>query len=1024
MALITYEEFKNSSSSEKIVLAHIEPAKRLVVWTLHSGSVYKKTVDEFIVNVSVDGTDLTEVFVVPTAAGQWYFDSENKELYVRATADADPDTVFTTGSIRLFFSNKDCSLPYDLGTGRTVPYIGAIEKINEATDKLDYEKIFTSIEGTGSLVIRNRENYFFGRIEEYSWDNRPIKLYSTSLKIPVTESRKIFEGLTTTKKFENEVLTINFNSFLYQFRSNLALPRYTDSDGVIPEAILNKPKRRVYGKVDGLSLDPTDFIKGNITASGTYSGVIDENIITTSGADLKNELTSGDSININGESYTVETLSNINIGLSGKAEVVLTASGTELEVYSTEIDNRLLTVSDHVVVSGPDISVDNRGIWGIKNIIDEVVVSDYTALAGDTLTVTLNGTPNSLVEGTDWTAATSNDATADSLRTAINNLTGITAADPPANIIEAIADTGYAAVISSSDPDNLEVKNTAFTLDKTNATPVTETLKVEANAIIACQSKDPDEITISDTIGATFSNNAINFESDLGYRFKNRKWYVTHHQCSEISTTISTVYTSSFIEVADGSDFNDNDIIDIDGNIRQIENVNGNYLTLATSLAGMAVSDSVKRYPIQGLYHKGDSFVVTRDYTITNNTTGTSITFNSSAEKNAIKTVAVYGSCEWYNNSKVVYSLAHSFAEIKPRDWLRPSASSTFYEVQEKISDSVVIIREKYTGTTVSQKTFLKAPKIIENDSIVSCDLYGVTDNGLKTGDLIDTCADIALHLVNEAFPNGSINTTSFSQSADIMPYMPSLAIPLQKLNNPPSYKTVIDLVNSSSLGSVYNDSNFNISYSILRAKKTSSTFFTDADIIDYKIAIANPNIVTTYISEYRFLDYNQDESDSSYSTESVKDQKFIYLGVVEKQKTIKVYLYYTDDVIALTQKRLAIDKSRTYILTANTNLKFIDSALNDYISFKLDRVFKRRGAESDNRIMGTITKLSKTQNGVTAEVNTLGETYYITGNIAENTAPSFTLSNDDEKSIYGYITDNNGVINDLEYSYGTNLIT
>jgi predicted RecA/RadA family phage recombinase len=57
-------------------------------------------------------------------------------------------------------------------------------------------------------------------------------------------------------------------------------------------------------------------------------------------------------------------------------------------------------------------------------------VLDYAQLATDdaVVTVTINGVATNLVEGTDWTAATSNDATATSLASAIDALVGVSAA--------------------------------------------------------------------------------------------------------------------------------------------------------------------------------------------------------------------------------------------------------------------------------------------------------------------------------------------------------------------------------------------------------------------------------------------------------------------------------------------------------------------------------------------------------------------------------------------------------------------
>jgi hypothetical protein len=58
-------------------------------------------------------------------------------------------------------------------------------------------------------------------------------------------------------------------------------------------------------------------------------------------------------------------------------------------------------------------------------------VLDYATLAGGTpptITVTINGTPTVLTEGTEWTAETSDEVTATNIATAIAALTGLDAA--------------------------------------------------------------------------------------------------------------------------------------------------------------------------------------------------------------------------------------------------------------------------------------------------------------------------------------------------------------------------------------------------------------------------------------------------------------------------------------------------------------------------------------------------------------------------------------------------------------------
>lgn len=86
-----------------------------------------------------------------------------------------------------------------------------------------------------------------------------------------------------------------------------------------------------------------------------------------------------------------------------------------------------------------------------------VTVVDYTALAGKILTVA----GHALTEGVEWTAATSNDATADSLAAAIDALTEVDAANPAANAITVVAHTagtaGNAITLATGDVVNLTI---------------------------------------------------------------------------------------------------------------------------------------------------------------------------------------------------------------------------------------------------------------------------------------------------------------------------------------------------------------------------------------------------------------------------------------------------------------------------------------------------------------------------------------------------------------------------------------
>jgi predicted RecA/RadA family phage recombinase len=104
---------------------------------------------------------------------------------------------------------------------------------------------------------------------------------------------------------------------------------------------------------------------------------------------------------------------------------------TEKKVTATSGSNTLIGVAVPPIVPrtvvitsealAADLAIDNDALT--------VQVLDYAQLGSDNavVTVTINGVDHDLTEGTDWTAATNDEDTADSLKTAIAALDGVNA---------------------------------------------------------------------------------------------------------------------------------------------------------------------------------------------------------------------------------------------------------------------------------------------------------------------------------------------------------------------------------------------------------------------------------------------------------------------------------------------------------------------------------------------------------------------------------------------------------------------
>lgn len=103
------------------------------------------------------------------------------------------------------------------------------------------------------------------------------------------------------------------------------------------------------------------------------------------------------------------------------------------------------------------------GVWDFESsthcVCAVITVVDYTLLAGDTVTIGGTGiTPTTVTEGVEWTAATSNDATATSLASAISAVAGVSAVAESAVVIIDADEFADITTLTSSDGTNLPVQ--------------------------------------------------------------------------------------------------------------------------------------------------------------------------------------------------------------------------------------------------------------------------------------------------------------------------------------------------------------------------------------------------------------------------------------------------------------------------------------------------------------------------------------------------------------------------------------
>ena len=280
---MTYATYANKPISEKIVLCHIEPKQRLSVFSLDSGTIYKKSVNHCVIDVNEDGSSLTEASSASLSSGEWYYDYLTGDLYLNTSDDADPKTHKIIVTYRLFYSNTAMALPYDLDAGYDVYYEPRLKSNSPINKQLDEEQIGVVLETSTGIKLENSDGYFDDIYDVLFWENKSIKIWSWSDKLTLSEKQKLFDGVIQNKSFSTSEISFSCKDFLINLRQNMALENFSSSDGVVPERYLNTPKRRLFGQFKQLQCVPIDAILDGYNLTSTCFGASGTSTITGSG---------------------------------------------------------------------------------------------------------------------------------------------------------------------------------------------------------------------------------------------------------------------------------------------------------------------------------------------------------------------------------------------------------------------------------------------------------------------------------------------------------------------------------------------------------------------------------------------------------------------------------------------------------------------------------------------------------------------------------------------------------------------
>ncbi len=312
---MNYETAKLLPSSEKITLARVMSAKRLIAWSLHAGSIYKISGFDFSVidSITEDGVGMTEVSSLgAVVTNAWFNDRTNKIIYIRTSDSTHPNGKFISMHFWNFFSSIPITAPYDLDSGKEVFWSPMIKSTSLFGVELDNnEQLGFALEGSGTLSLNNDREYWDTRFEGYVFEQQPVQIYSWFKGIAFSEAKLIYRGVINAKTLSASGISLKIKDTLAQLRAEYELENISElGSALVTESLMNAKQRRIYGKVYGYRPTNIDQVVDGYLLNGTVTVSAGGTTVTGTSTAFLTHFSPDDQIVIDDEEYTIKSVSS------------------------------------------------------------------------------------------------------------------------------------------------------------------------------------------------------------------------------------------------------------------------------------------------------------------------------------------------------------------------------------------------------------------------------------------------------------------------------------------------------------------------------------------------------------------------------------------------------------------------------------------------------------------------------------------------------------------------------------------
>ena len=1016
----SYTQFSMQSASQKITLVHLDMKREVKVFTT-VGTTHTRQEDFYVVAVEVNGS-----------AGTFVFTPENNQLAITFDGDIAAQEVIVT--YRLFLADFDVITTHDLTlTGNDVQYKGFLKRAPGLSTALNFSNSNKTVVGSGNLELDNSTGFFNEILESYRLENKEFSAYSWSPTIPINEHKTIYRGTTNQARIAGDNLRLSVKDSLFGLNSRIILPKFSSSE--VNERDINRFKKSVFGRVNGMGIQSIDQNGAGYTGSGSLSGTSGNNFIEGTNTNFLSEIVPRDKIIVNNIILTVrKVVDDSYILLSEPLTAGITGAFTVDPIRQYNNKNRIFSVANHAL---------KKFSTTITAFVDfrRIQVADADGfIAGDTVII-LNEAY--LIERISqvYTDSPTNSMTADVIvltRTLSgNNFPSIGATVETKEVANVLFDEDafLDASVAVTNADNTETTITLASNTEQVIAPegfLENTLTTVANTpyyVLGTPAIQSASFagTLTDFRGSYIQLANTNDTAMLSGPF------VVFSNAGEIRQFTSVIApTVEFLagdlyQLTDGANANDYFLVRTAGVNMDHQNLGSDLpirvnLTAAESIDYNAISLSLRRTiadsRVEQLFAFDSAAATAVNWTLLSNIGNVGIT-NSIVLATSTGTVLTTSFTDG-----IAPNINESIGEnTMPRDLIR-----IFGEVSEKFiveTQSSYVEVSTISSTTLSGTGIFKNPNYIQDNSLITCSAFGQTFEGTIAGDFIKTAADVCRKLLIDNGLTAFINTTTFTDAALNEPLSIGIYAPYSLRMQPP---TILDLINKttlSTLGGVGLDEDFLFKFQLLNGFKPTTLdtirVIRNNDITNEAREVLNPSPLFRYT--LRNIDASYDFGENTPNSKLIQLENARIGRLTDLNTTEEVDLYLRD----LTEATNIADRFLNYsqrfnrIVSFRGSLALANVSIGDIVL--LDFLELRNQSREIIPFLGMVTEFSRDGKTVAMSVDDFGGLFLRSVTLSDAAATTFALSDATSKILDSFLTDDNGLIDNNESTLGFNIL-